>query len=134
MSSSKPRKPGTFKPGQSGNPKGRAKIPPDILEARQMSRHELERILNRYIFMTKAEIIKAAQDPNTPALELMIASLISKGTNEGDYRRISFLLDRLGFVVTQKVEVMGEGGGPIAFSALSEAELDERIRRLTEKL
>lgn len=113
MSSSKPRKPGTFKPGQSGNPKGRAKTPPDILEARQMSRHELERILNRYIRMTKAEIIKAAQDPNTPALELMIASLISKGTNEGDYRRISFLLDRLGFVVTQKVEVGGPDGGAI---------------------
>ena len=113
MSNNKPRKPGTFQPGQSGNPLGRAKTPPDILEARQMSRNDLERILNRYMRMTKAEIIKSAQDSNTPALELMIASLISKGTNEGDYKRISFLLDRLGFVVTQKVEVGGTDGAPI---------------------
>ena len=114
----KPRKPGTFKPGKSGNPSGRPAIPPDILKARSLSRFELERILNKYIHMTKSEVIKAAQDPSTTALELMIASLISKGTNEGDYKRISFLLDRLGFVVTQKIEHMGKDGGDItvAFS------------------
>ena len=111
--STKPRKPGTFKPGQSGNPKGRAKTPPDILHARQITRNELERVLNRYIYMTKSEIIRAAQDPETPALELMIASLISKGTNEGDYKRVSFLLDRLGFIVAQKIEHTGGDGGAI---------------------
>lgn len=115
-----------FKKGVSGNPGGSPKIPDDLKEARKLSRIEMERVLNRYIHMTKSEIIRAAQDPLTPALELMIASLISKGTNEGDYRRISFLLDRLGFVVTQDVRVSGGEGGPIKLFS------EDQIKRMAK--
>jgi len=115
-----------FKKGVSGNPGGATKIPEDLKEARKFTRIEMERVLNRYIHMTKSEIIRAAQDPMTPALELMIASLISKGTNEGDYRRISFLLDRLGFVVTQDVRVSGGEGGPIKLFS------EDQIKRMAK--
>lgn len=128
----KPRKPGTFKPGQSANPGGRPKSPPDLLEARKLTRFELERILNKYVHMTKAEIVKAAQDPNTTALELMVSSLISKGVNFGDYKRISFLLDRLGFVVPKEVNISGADGGPIKTETVPSEQLKEEINKLLE--
>lgn len=94
-----------FRPGQSGNQRGAPVLPADIVEARKLNRTELERVLNKYIYMTKAEIVRAAQSPDTPAMELMIASLISKGTNEGDPRRLGFLFEYLGFIVTKKVDM-----------------------------
>ena len=112
-----------FKPGESGNPKGAQAIPTDLKQARQLTRLELERVLNRYIHMTKAEIVKAAQNPDTPAIELMVASLISRATNEGDHKRISFLLDRLVGTVAQTVRVSGDDGGPIRVSVFSEDQL-----------
>jgi hypothetical protein len=101
-----------FKPGVSGNPGGAIKLPEDIKQARKLTRVELERILNRFVYMTKQEIIDIARDPKTTGLELMIASLVSKATNEGDYKRISFILDRLGFIVAQKMEHSGDIGNP----------------------
>ena len=104
----KPRKPGTFLPGKSGNPSGRPKLPEDINKARTLNRIEFERVLNRYLYMSKAEIMKAAQDPGTPALELMIASMISKGTNEGDHLRIEFLISRVIGKVPERIQIEDE--------------------------
>ena len=91
--------------GQSGNPVGTPVVPDDLKAARKLNRIELERVLNRYIYMTKAEIVRAAQSEDTPAMELMIASLISKGTNEGDPKRLGFIFEYLGFVVTKKIDM-----------------------------
>ena len=103
-----------FKPGVSGNPLGAVPVPAELKAARKLTRIELERILNQYLAMTRAEIMDAAKRQDTPVLELMIAQIIAKGVNDGDFKRISFILDRLGFVVTQKVEVAGSGGGPLS--------------------
>lgn len=97
-----------FKPGQSGNPSGAVAVPEDIKEARKLTRFELERILNKYLYMNAIQIEASARNPETTGLELMMASLVSKATLEGDYKRMAFILDRLGFVVTQNVNVQGE--------------------------
>lgn len=95
-----------FKPGQSGNPKGPATIPADIKAARELSKIEFERIANKYLFMTKNEITAAAMNAETPALELLVGSIVHKAVVEGDERRLNFLLDRLIGKVAERI------GGP----------------------
>ena len=102
-----------FKKGTSGNLLGPPKIPEDLKAARSLTRVELERILNKYLHMTKDEIMDAVQDDGTTALELMVASLVKNSIVFGDYKRVSFLLDRLGFIVAQKIEHTGGDGGAI---------------------
>ena len=94
-----------FRPGQSGNPSGRPALPEDIKAVRALNRVELERVLNKYLFMTVSEIKAVVSDPGVTALELMVASLVVKSVELADTNRISFLLDRLGFVVTHKVDM-----------------------------
>lgn len=104
MAKRNPPKANQFKPGQSGNPEGRPKLPPDIVEARRLNRVELERILNRYIWMTKAELSAAITDAATPLMEVMIASLVARAAKEGDQQRLGFVLDRLGFKAAEPVQ------------------------------
>jgi hypothetical protein len=91
----KTRKPGTFKPGVSGNPTGKPKLPQDVRDAQRLTTIEFTRIVNKYLSMTKDELKAMASHPDTKVLSLMIASLVSKAVLEGDDRRMGFLLDRI---------------------------------------
>lgn len=83
-----------FKPGQSGNPLGRPKLPESLSFIREMTVDEIKRTLAKYMRMTRAELQVAIQDAATPAFDLMVASGIAQGIKTGDYSKISFLLDR----------------------------------------
>ena len=95
-----------FEPGNTFG-KGAPKIPEDIKEMRKLNTIELERILNKYIDMTSAELLAAQKNKETKALDRMIISTIIKATNNGDHKRIDFLLNRLVGKVKEKVEVTG---------------------------
>lgn len=44
--------------------------------------------------MTRAELQVAATNPDTPMLEVAIASVFAQSAKTGDYQRLAFLLDR----------------------------------------
>ncbi len=95
-----------FKPGNTtGKLGGRPPIPEDLKEISLISTDTVKRLIARYVEMNKAQLQQAAQDPSTPMLEMMIASVIVKATKDGDYSRIDFLLNRLIGKVTEKMEV-----------------------------
>lgn len=52
-------------------------------------------MVNRYLYMTAEEIVAAAENPKTPALDLMIASIVKRAVMEGDHMRCEFILKRL---------------------------------------
>lgn len=56
---------------------------------------ELERVLNEYIYLNKGEIMARVKAAETPALEVMIGTIIAKAATSGDYQRLNFLLERL---------------------------------------
>ncbi len=101
-------KPGKFKPGQSGNPGGRPKLPADIAEARKLNQHELERVINQYIWMTKDELKAAAKAPTTTVMELMIASIVASAIEKGDQMRLEFILARIIGKVRDQLELTGQ--------------------------
>lgn len=52
-------------------------------------------MLNEYIYLTRAEVLDRIKAHDTPALEIMIGTIISKAVTSGDHMRLNFLLDRI---------------------------------------
>lgn len=93
-----------FQKGQSGNPNGRPKLPKDVVEAKQLNRVELERVLNRLIHKTEPELNEVINSNDSTSFEKLIANIIVKGIRQGDQMRANFLLDRLVGKVKEHVE------------------------------
>lgn len=125
-----------FKPGQSGNPLGQPKLPRDIVEARKLNRVEFERVLNRYIHLSPIEIKEVAENPVTPALEVLVAKIIFMGIKNGDEKRLGFILDRLGIVVKQKISLDGgeDSDGNAKPLQIQRVDLLDRIKQLGEAI
>lgn len=96
-----------WEPGESGNPKGPAVLPPDIREARKLNKQEFERIVNKFLYLTPAEIKAIAEDPKTPAFELMIGAIVAKAVTQADTFRAEFLIARLVPKLPEKITVDG---------------------------
>lgn len=107
MSEDKPKKPRgrPFPPGVSGNPKGRPKTRGDLAQVRLLKESEAKRMIQKQLDMTPQELKAMVEDPETPAMELMIARIIDKALNEGDTARLNFLFDRTIGKVIEKREV-----------------------------
>lgn len=121
-----------FKPGESGNPDGRPKLPEDIKEARKLNKIELERILNEYMHMPLKDIQARANLPDTPAFEVLLAKIIAEGIKKGDEKRLGFLLDRVVGPVKAKLSLDG-GEDEKGDAKPLRVELAERIKQATEK-
>ncbi len=96
----------SYKKGQpSPNPGGRPKLPDDVREARRLSQVELERAINRHLFMTPAALKVAQGDPKTTMLEQIVIGLLIKAVSLGDPYRLDLILNRLIGRVVERVEV-----------------------------
>lgn len=96
-----------FQPGQSGNPAGRVKLPPEIKEARKYNKLEVERILSDYMDKSPAEIDLALNRQDLPAIEIIVAKIVHQAMKRGDQFRFDFLLNRLIGKVKDQVEHSG---------------------------
>ena len=94
-----------FVKGQSGNPGGRLKLPDDIKEARKLNQIELERLVNKYLWLTADEVKALDKNPATPMMERMILSIVSIAAEKGDQQRLEFILCRLIGKVKDQIEV-----------------------------
>ena len=83
-----------FLPGQSGNPAGRKKIRDDLKEIKLLNADESKRLVQRILDMTGKQIESLVTNPDTPALEVMVARVVCKAIEEGDPGRLNFLFDR----------------------------------------
>lgn len=104
MQEHKPKKPiplNAWKPGQSGNPSGRPKLPEDLAASKRLSRLEFDRILHKYLFMEAFEVkqvLEEGLDQDGRAIsmiEMMVAGLLCKAAMEGCTNRMDFVLLRL---------------------------------------
>jgi hypothetical protein len=79
--------------------------PPDLKEATRLTKTQLEGLLNKHIWLTKIQADKLVLDPDTPMIELLIASIINKAVILGDEKRLTFVLDRIIGKVRQEVDL-----------------------------
>lgn len=85
----------SFKPGQTGNPNGRPPVPLDLKEARSVNKMEFDRVLNKYMYLAVPDIDTAMKSRELPMIEMIVAKIVAKAFNEGDQRRLEFIIDRL---------------------------------------
>lgn len=84
----------SFKPGQSGNPAGRRRMPPRLKEICPLSSEELNLTISMHLRMNLEKLRNVMADPNTIALDLMIASSIMKAIEDGELAKAETLFLR----------------------------------------
>lgn len=84
---------GRFKPGNQAA-KGNT-MAPTVFEGRKLTKVVYESILQKYLGFTLAMVQAAMTAPETPAIDLIVLSILSKAMKHGDPNRAEFLLSRL---------------------------------------
>jgi len=99
---------GLFKPGQSGNPSGRPKMPKELKEAKTLNQIQVAQLLNKFTHMTAKQLEERFNDPNATTMELMICKIVHQAIKTGDQARMNFLLDRMVGKVADNVNFEGK--------------------------
>lgn len=96
MADKAPKKPRgkPFAPGQSGNPNGRPPLPAEIKEARKFNKLEVERVFDKFLGLSEAELEKRLTDPETPMLEKIVGKIMIEAAKNGDHVKLDFVLNR----------------------------------------
>lgn len=105
-----------FKKGQSGNPGGKIPDSPELKRLKNLTREELANIGNLVIAGDLKAIKKIKDNPNSPALRAMIASVALRVIGKGDMHSLDILLNRLVGKVKDELEVSGSTGPLIQLS------------------
>lgn len=84
-----------FKPGYSGNPRGRPKILEENHGVKKLTADDLRRMITRHFNMTFPELSAIAENPESTALELSIASCLNKAIQTGDFAKVTLLIERV---------------------------------------
>lgn len=84
-----------FKPGQSGNPKGRAKkYLTSVTDKTGYANSEIQDCIKSMLRMTTPEIKQILKDDSIPVLEKIIASGIQSDIEKGELRNLETLMNR----------------------------------------
>lgn len=94
-----------WKPGETGNPKGGPGLPKDLRDARKVNQAELERTINRLIWMPLPNLLEHINATTTPMFDRFVGNIIALGAEEGDERRMEFILQRIIGKVQDRIEV-----------------------------
>lgn len=108
-----------WKPGQSGNPSGRPKLPDELRLIASLTQDEITKYVSKYSRMDPQELDELVEARAVPMLEIVIARIFQESALRGDFSRLGFLLDRAGL---QPKPVMATD---------VESQAMEEIRRLT---
>ena len=84
-----------FKPGQSGNPKGRPKRAVSYLTGKGYKLTEINDTIQEMVGMNIAELKKVRESDNATILEKTIAEALKKGLEKGNLESIETLLNRV---------------------------------------
>lgn len=83
-----------WKKGQSGNPKGRPKLPDEIKEARRLSVEKIIEMFSKYLLMTEQDF-KKVDRTNLTMVEVWFLKNIDTAMKEGNHAVFDKILDRI---------------------------------------
>ncbi len=86
---------------------GRPPLPDDVKESRKLTQAELERCINKYLYLGAAELKKIYEKPSTLALDKVIIKIITMAITKGDHVRLDFVLNRVIGKVPEKMNMSG---------------------------
>lgn len=92
-----PPKDNRWQKGQSGNPSGK---PKGIY-----TRDEIRAVVSRAYRMTKADLKRVIEDPESTMLEIHVASIMAQGVKKGEFYSFDGLMNRTVGKVKDELEV-----------------------------
>lgn len=124
-----------FKPGQSGNPGGRPKIPEELRFVEKLNPETLARLISKLLKIDDTGWDSFCVDPKRTRLERMLITTINKGMSEGDPRHLEWLMSR---TIGKIKEIEDDGDGVLgafaeAVKELSKEQLAAFLRERQEK-
>ncbi len=123
-----------WKPGQSGNPAGRTKLPDELRAIKALTVEEACRLISKYARAGHGTFQSILDDPTTPAIDACIVAIFAAGIKNGDWTRLSFLLDRAIGKVPVAIEDDEDRAARRELENLSDEELEKIIAaRLLKK-
>ena len=115
-----------FPPGVSGFA-GRkhnfGKLPEELKDIKSLTQLEVNKLISKYARMMLETLKESLKNSKTPVLELAIASIFLKSIEQGDFTKLSFLLDRCIGRVPINIEDEDETDSREEISRLSMTEL-----------
>lgn len=84
-----------WKPGQSGNPAGRPKAPPEVHLGREITDTEMRGIFARLMRMSFNEIGVFLKNGQNSVHELAVARILYEAISKGNPKHLEFLYTRL---------------------------------------
>lgn len=122
-------KPTQFKPGQSGNPKGRAVLPiKGVL--REITKEVLGRVIEEALSGNIDNIFKISQSPEVSAMEAILAKCLFEAYKKGDYATYEKIIER----IIGKIPVVLEVYGRHAIKVYTPEERKRAIQEFEETL
>lgn len=98
---------GKFKKGQVGNPRGGAANLHHVPALKKYTKEQLLNIMNDLLTKTIDELLELINNPETPALKVVIARALERDKAKGDLLNLDRILDRIYGKATQDVNVSG---------------------------
>lgn len=96
-----------FKPGQSGNPKGRKKDPPELKKFKNLTHEQLVEVGSIILAGNMDQLKEIYQNPASTPLQVMIAAVATRVIKRGDMAIFDVLLNRLIGKVSEDINVSG---------------------------
>jgi hypothetical protein len=97
-----------WKPGQSGNPAGGPKDPPEIKKIKNLTKIELIEVANLIIKGNLDELMDLKDNPDASVLQVMIAGVAIRVMKKGDMTALDILLNRLIGKVKDEIDINGD--------------------------
>lgn len=93
------------KKGEVRNPNGRPKGILTLMENEGLSRQEIYDTVAQMLTMPQVKLKMIKDDPETPSVFALAASIIVNGIDKGDHARLDAILDRVFGKVAQRGEI-----------------------------
>lgn len=95
-----------FTPGNKvSQGKGRPPLPEDVKQGRKINQTELERVINKLLYVDRAGLQEIIKTPDIPMIEIIAASILAQAAQKGDHVRLEFILQRMIGKVKDQLEV-----------------------------
>ena len=128
------------KPFEKGNKKGqgngRPKTSPEEKKLSRLTRNKFNTIVRTYLDLNREELKKVATNTKTPALDLMVVSVMNRAITTGDEKKMNWFLEQLfgRLKENKKIELSGslDSRSSIDLKKLSKEEL-EALQAMVEK-
>ena len=94
-----------WKPGESGNGKGRPPVPEDVKRIRKLTNDEIKEVGSLLLSGKQSELEALLKSDDTPMLKKWIASVAIAGVNAGDEKKLDAILNRIVGKVKEEIDV-----------------------------